>query len=61
MNDTKINLTLNLVNGILQYLGTRPYAEVFPLVQEIQAQAIPQIPVPAPQDAEETQIAGLND
>lgn len=61
MNDTKISLTLNLVNGILQYLGTRPYAEVFPLVQEIQAQAIPQIPVPAPQDAEETQIAGLND
>jgi hypothetical protein len=57
MNDTKINLTLNLVNGILQYLGTRPYQEVFPLVQEIQAQAIPQIPVPAP--AEET--AGLND
>ena len=50
MNDTKINLTLNLVNGILQYLGTRPYQEVFPLVQEIQAQAIPQIPVPAPQD-----------
>jgi hypothetical protein len=59
MNDTKINLTLNLVNGILQYLGTRPYQEVFPLVQEIQAQAIPQIPVPAP--AEEPAAAGLND
>ena len=57
MNDTKINLTLNLVNAVLQYLGTRPYQEVFPLVQEIQAQALPQIPVPAP--AEET--AGLND
>lgn len=50
MNDTKINLTLNLVNGILQYLGTRPYQEVFPLVQEIQAQAIPQIPTPNPAD-----------
>ena len=55
MNDKQtashpISLTLGLVNGILQYLGTRPYAEVFPLVQEIQAQAIPQIPVPATQD-----------
>jgi hypothetical protein len=57
MNDTKINLTLNLVNAVLQYLGTRPYQEVFPLVQEIQAQAVPQIPVPTP--AEES--AGLND
>lgn len=50
MNDTKITLSLNLINGVLQYLGTRPYQEVFPLVQEIQAQAIPQIPVPATQD-----------
>jgi hypothetical protein len=59
MNDTKINLTLNLVNGILQYLGTRPYAEVFPLVQEIQAQAMPQVPTPNP--ADEPATAGLND
>ena len=54
--ETPISLTLGLVNGILQYLGTRPYAEVFPLVQEIQAQAMPQVPVPAPQDE-----AALND
>jgi hypothetical protein len=46
MNDTKIELTLPLVNAILQYLGTRPYAEVFPLVAEIQAQATPQVPMP---------------
>jgi hypothetical protein len=59
MNDTKINLTLNLVNGILQYLGTRPYAEVFPIVQEIQAQALPQVPTPNP--ADEPAAAGLND
>ena len=59
MNDTKINLTLNLVNGILQYLGTRPYQEVFPLVQEIQAQAMPQVPTPNP--ADEPATAGLND
>ena len=44
--DTPITLTLGLVNGILQYLGTRPYAEVFPLVAEIQSQATPQVPVP---------------
>lgn len=59
MNDTKIELTLGLINGILQYLGTRPYAEVFPIVQEIQAQAMPQVPVPAPEA--ESQAAGLND
>jgi len=47
MNDkTEIKLTLQLVNAILQYLGTRPYQEVFPLVAEIQSQATPQVPVP---------------
>ena len=59
MNDTKINLTLNLVNGILQYLGTRPYGEVFQIVQEIQAQAIPQVPTPNP--AEEPASAGMTE
>ena len=47
---TKIELTLNLVSGILQYLGARPYGEVFQIVQEIQAQAIPQVPTPKPAD-----------
>ncbi len=46
-NDTPITLTLPLVTAILQYLGTRPYAEVFPLVAEIQSQATPQVPMPA--------------
>lgn len=45
--DTKIELTLGLVNGLLAYLGTRPYQEVFTLVQAIQEQATPQVPVPA--------------
>ncbi len=49
-NDTPITLTLGLVNGILQYLGTRPYAEVFPLIAEIQSQATPQVPVPEVKD-----------
>ena len=46
MNDTKIELTIPLINGILQYLGTRPYQEVFQIVQAIQEQATPQLPVP---------------
>jgi hypothetical protein len=53
MNEQSITLSLGLVNGVLQYLGTRPYGEVFQLVQAIQEQAIPQIPVPEvkPEDA----------
>ena len=46
MNDQKIELTLGLVNATLQYLGTRPFSEVFMLVQEIQAQATPQVKMP---------------
>lgn len=57
--ETPITLTLGLINGIMQYLGTRPYGEVFQIVQEIQAQAVPQIPTPDP--AAEPQAAGLND
>ena len=59
MNDTKIHLTLNLVNGVLQYLGTRPYGEVFQIVQEIQAQALPQVPTPNP--ADEPVSAGMTE
>lgn len=58
MESQKIELTLNLVNSILQYLGTRPFADVFALIQEIHAQATPQIPMPVveePAQAEETQ------
>ena len=46
MNDQNVTLKLGLVNAILQYLGTRPYQEVYPVVQEIQAVVIPQLPVP---------------
>ena len=35
----EVTLTLPLVNAILQYLGTRPYQEVFALITEIQKQA----------------------
>ena len=46
MNENKIELTLGLVNAILQYLGTRPYAEVADMIQAIREQAIPHVPVP---------------
>ena len=55
MNDTKIELTLPLINAVLQYLGTRPYQEVFPLVQAIQEQATPQLPMPEIK-TEDTQV-----
>ena len=35
----EITLTTALVNTILQYLGTRPYQEVFQIIAEIQKQA----------------------
>jgi hypothetical protein len=34
-----MNLTVELVNGILQYLGNRPYVETAGLIAEIQKQA----------------------
>jgi hypothetical protein len=40
MNELK--LSTNLVNGILQYLATKPYQEVFQLVEAIQKEAAPQ-------------------
>lgn len=46
MNDQKVELSLSLINGILKYLGTRPYQEVFPLVNAIHEQATPQIKMP---------------
>jgi len=46
VNDTKIELTLPLVNGILQYLGTRPFQEVHQIIAAIQEQATPQLPMP---------------
>lgn len=37
MNDIK--LSTQLVNAILQYLGTKPYQEVFQLIEAIQKEA----------------------
>ena len=35
----KIQVSTNLLNAILQYLGTRPYQEVFQLIEAIQNEA----------------------
>lgn len=53
MQDQDVTLKLSLINAVLNYLGTRPYGEVFQIVQEIQAQAAPQVKAPEP--------AGLTD
>lgn len=54
---TPANVTLSvpLINGILNYLSTRPYAEVFQLIQELQAQALPQVQTPKAAPAEPTE------
>jgi hypothetical protein len=35
----KITLSTTLVNQIMSYLGTRPFQEVFQLIQEVQKEA----------------------
>jgi hypothetical protein len=45
MNE-EVKMSLQLVNGILQYLGTRPYGEVFQVVNAVHAEVQPQIPMP---------------
>ena len=55
MNDQKIELTLGLINGLLQYLGSRPYAEVEGLIGAIREQATPQVQVPEIQGKETVQ------
>jgi hypothetical protein len=46
----KLTLSTDLVNGILQYLGSRPFVEVAGLINEIQTQAAAQ-GAPAPEAA----------
>lgn len=35
----KVTLSVNLVNAVLQYLGTQPYQNVFQLVEALQKEA----------------------
>lgn len=50
----EIKLSTNLVNAVLQYLGSRPFVEVAGLIQAIQQEAAAQgaQPVQAPAEAE---------
>ena len=54
MDNLKVELSFNLVNALRQYLSSRPHGEVNALIQELDLQAIPQIPVPEAAKAEET-------
>lgn len=42
----KVTLSTQLVNGILQYLGQRPFVEVQQLIGGIQQEAQGQFPAP---------------
>jgi hypothetical protein len=55
MNDKKIEITVDLLNAVLAYLGAKPYQETFQIIQAIQEQAIPQMPIPAAAQPETTQ------
>jgi len=46
----KLELTLDEVNAVMGALGSMPYAQIAPLVEKIKEQAVPQLPVPAPQE-----------
>jgi hypothetical protein len=48
----EIKLSTNLVNAILQYLGTRPYTEVFQVIEAIQKEAQAQATAPEQPKAE---------
>lgn len=43
MND-KVEISIQLLNSIVGYLGTRPYQEVFQMIQAIQTEAAKQTP-----------------
>ena len=50
----KINLSTNLVNAVLQYLGSQPYVNVAQLIEAVRAEASPQMPQnEAPAELEE--------
>ena len=39
----KITLSVDIVNQIMHYLGTRPYQEVFQLIAAVQDEAMSQL------------------
>lgn len=53
MNPTliKIELALEELNVIMSALGNLPFVQVSPLIEKIREQAVPQLPVPQPQES----------
>lgn len=51
MND-KLSLSVDLVNAILGYLGTRPYQEVFQLIEAAQKEAQAAVSAQTPESSE---------
>ena len=45
-----MNISLDLINAILGYLGTKPYAEVAQLINSIQSEAAKSVEKPKEQD-----------
>lgn len=45
MNE-EVRVSLQLMNGVLNYLGTKPYGEVFQIVNAIHGEVQPQIQMP---------------
>jgi len=48
----KITLSVQLVNQVMGYLGTRPYQEVFQIINGLQDEAKVQSSQPTPVNAE---------
>jgi len=53
----QITLTLELVNAIAGYLGSKPYQETFQLIAEIQKQAAGQVPAETLTEASKAALA----
>lgn len=53
--DIKITLQYNLdeINGLLNLLGNLPFVQAAPVIDNIRAQAVPQLPPPENQDVKE--------
>jgi hypothetical protein len=53
----QLNVSLDLMNKILAYLGTQPYSSVYALFNEINAECMPQLPAQPVADDQATTAA----